>query len=138
MPDVATIQTNVSQVSVNVLQPDEVRVIEVDNPDVASIETNINQTSVLVTEGDQVSVTVTEPAVSIVEVSISSVPTLVETGVVGPQGPAGGGATALSQLSDVNVVNKVNKSVLVFDTISNKFVANDANTIGTITDGGNF
>lgn len=44
----------------------------------------------------------------------------------------------LASLTDVNVVNKVNKSVLVFDQTTNKFVANDVNTITTITDGGSF
>lgn len=101
-------------------------------PDVATIQTSIQQATVEVTEVDQV---------QIVEVSVSGSPVIVETGIVGPQGPpgaSGAAATSLSSLNDVNVVNKVNKSVLVYDQITDKFVANDANTISTITDGGNF
>lgn len=107
-------------------------------PDTATISTSVEQAVVNVTEVDQV---------QIVEVSIQGSPSVIETGVVGPQGPVGpmgppgtNGTehSTLASLDDVNVVNKVDKSVLVFDTLSNKFVANDANTISTITDGGNF
>lgn len=102
-------------------------------PDVATIQTNIEQVTVNVTEVDQV---------QIVEVSVNGSPEIIETGVVGPQGPTGptgpAGASSLSALTDVNVIGKVNKSVLVYDELSNKFVANDANTVATITDGGNF
>ena len=48
------------------------------------------------------------------------------------------GTTNLASLNDVNVVNKVDKSVLVYDQSTNKFVANDVNTVTSITDGGNF
>ena len=50
----------------------------------------------------------------------------------------GGGITALAQATDVNVSAKVDKSVLVYDSSAGKFVANDVNTIITLTDGGNF
>lgn len=102
-------------------------------PDVATIQTSIQQATVNVTEVDQV---------QIVEVSVSGSPVIIETGVVGPQGPPGTqgppGASSLSSLTDVNVTGKVNKSVLVYDELSDKFIANDANTVATITDGGNF
>jgi hypothetical protein len=102
-------------------------------PDTATISTSVVQAVVNVTEDDQV---------QIVEVSVQGAPVTIETGVIGPQGPQGPqgetGASALSDLTDVNVVNKVDKSVLVFDEITNQFIANDANTITTITDGGNF
>jgi hypothetical protein len=46
--------------------------------------------------------------------------------------------TNLGDLNDVDTGNKVEKSVLIYDQTSGKFVANDVNTILTITDGGNF
>jgi hypothetical protein len=46
--------------------------------------------------------------------------------------------TNLGDLNDVNTNDKVEKSVLTYDQTSGKFVANDVNTILTITDGGNF
>lgn len=64
------------------------------------------------------------------------------TGVEGPTGPIGAtgaaGVTTLSALTDVNVSAKVDKSILVWDDTTGKFVANDTNTVVTITDGGNF
>jgi hypothetical protein len=81
----------------------------------------------------------------VVEVTIVDSPQVIEVGVIGPQGPQGAagpagpaGSTTLSELTDVNVIAKVNKSVLVYDQLTDKFVANDVNTITTITDGGNF
>lgn len=50
----------------------------------------------------------------------------------------GAGVFNLASLNDVNVVNKVNKSVLIYDEATDKFIADDANTITTITDGGSF
>lgn len=48
------------------------------------------------------------------------------------------GITALAQATDVNVASKVDKSVLVYDASTDKFVANNVNTVITLTDGGNF
>ena len=83
--------------------------------------------------------------VAAVEVGADPVVEIVELGVVGAQGPQGiqgiqgiPGPSTLSGLTDVNVLSKVDKSVLVFDQGSNKFVANDVNTVLTIADGGNF
>lgn len=50
----------------------------------------------------------------------------------------GTGITLLSDLSDVNTTSKVDKSVLVWNEDTEKFTANDLNTIITITDGGSF
>lgn len=96
-------------------------------PDVVTIQTTTSQATVDVTEVGEVQV---------VEVSVSESPGIIEIGVIGPQGPPG--AVVLGDLDDVNVIGKVDKSVLVYDSSTDCFVASDANTITTITDGGNF
>jgi len=48
------------------------------------------------------------------------------------------GITQLAQATDVDVSAKTDKSVLVYDQSAGKFVANSANTVITLTDGGNF
>ena len=70
---------------------------------------------------------------------------LIEPGPQGPAGPAGAtgatgaaGASHLANLLDVNVTAKVNNSVLYYNQASEKFIADDINTVVTITDGGNF
>lgn len=84
-------------------------------------------------------------AVPVVDISVDATPDVVEVGVIGPQGPQGPqgiqgapGTSLLSALNDVNVTAKVNNSVLYYDQTVDKFVANDINTITTLTDGGNF
>lgn len=81
----------------------------------------------------------------IVSVNVIAPPEIIEVGILGPQGPQGiqgpvgpVGSSTLANLTDVNVAAKVDKSVLYFDQTSSKFVANDVNTIVTLTDGGNF
>lgn len=61
-------------------------------------------------------------------------------GIQGPPGPSGsgGGSTTLVALTDVDAVNRVDGSVLVYKTGPAKFVADDINTVTTLTDGGNF
>lgn len=88
-----------------------------------------------------VNVTVTEGDIVQVDVTVSSANAQVETGVVGPQGPQGlpgGGATTLAALEDVNISQKIDKSILYYNQSSGKFVANEINTLITLTDGGNF
>lgn len=48
------------------------------------------------------------------------------------------GKYALGELSDVNTIGKIDQSVLTYDQSTGTFVANDVNTVITITDGGNF
>lgn len=61
------------------------------------------------------------------------------TGATGSQGATGAaGASHLANLLDVNVTAKVNNSVLYYNQASEKFIADDINTVVTITDGGNF
>lgn len=93
---------------------------------------------------ESVAVVVNPTEVS-VGVDVNAQPQVVEIGVIGPQGPQGPigpvgppGSNTLANLTDVNVNAKVNNSVLYYDQSSSKFVANDVNTIVTITDGGNF
>ena len=90
---------------------------------------------------ESVAVVVNETEVS-VELDVSAPPQVVEVGVIGPQGPIGpagpAGSNTLANLTDVNVAAKVDNSVLYYNQTSDKFVANDVNTIITITDGGNF
>ena len=58
---------------------------------------------------------------------------------MGPQGPIGpAGPSHFADLLDVNVAAKVNNSVLYYNQTSAKFVADDVNTVVTLTDGGNF
>lgn len=90
-------------------------------------------------------ITVDEGDNAIINIGLEPIPQIVEVGGVGAQGPQGiqgiqgiQGVSTLSGLTDVNVSSKVDKSVLVFDQGSNKFVANDVNTVLTIADGGNF
>ena len=45
---------------------------------------------------------------------------------------------ALSGMSDVNLGSKTNGSVLFYDSVSQKFVANSSFTIVSLMDGGNF
>lgn len=105
-------------------------------------QVEINETTGIATVA--VSTTVAEVIVDdqatppVVQVVASSAPQIIEIGVVGPQGPPGGGSSSLSDLTDVNIAAKVDKSILVYDQSSQKFIANDVNTIVTITDGGNF
>lgn len=77
-----------------------------------------------------------------VEVTLVEQPSVIEVGIIGPQGPAGPagpvGATTLAALTDVDITNKVDNSVLYYNQTSSKFLADDINTIITITDGGNF
>lgn len=73
---------------------------------------------------------------SIVTVTVASQPQIIEVGVIGPQGPPG--PSSLTGLTDVNVAAKVDKSILYYDQPSNKFIANEINTLITISDGGNF
>lgn len=64
---------------------------------------------------------------------------LIEPGPPGPAGPTGPtGASRFADLLDVNVTGKVDNSVLYYDQASEKFIADDINTVVTITDGGNF
>lgn len=65
---------------------------------------------------------------------------LIGPGIQGPPGPpgSGGGSTTLVALTDVDAVNRVDGSVLVYKTGPAKFVADDINTVTTLTDGGNF
>lgn len=46
--------------------------------------------------------------------------------------------TRLQDLTDVTSADKVDGSVLVYDSATSKFVADDVNTKLTLTDGGNF
>ena len=50
----------------------------------------------------------------------------------------GGGSSTLADLTDVDTTLKVNASVLYYKSSVSKFVADDVNTIITLTDGGNF
>lgn len=60
-------------------------------------------------------------------------------GVTGPQGVTGAtGASHFADLLDVNVTGKVDSSVVYYDETSEKFLADDINTVVTLTDGGNF
>lgn len=101
--------------------------------DTAIIQTSTSQAVVSVNEIDEV---------QIVEVSVSSAPVIVETGIVGPQGPQGpkgpDGYLRLEQMEDVNVTGRVDKSVVVYNASENMFTVNSIHTIETITDGGNF
>lgn len=47
-------------------------------------------------------------------------------------------ANTLATLSDVDVSSRANGSTLVYNEISQKFVANSSTTILALTDGGNF
>lgn len=102
-------------------------------PDIATIQTSIDQAVVNVTEVDEV---------QIVEVSVSSDPVVIETGIVGPQGPQGDHGSAgyrnFRDLEDVNAINRVDRSVVVYDSGTGKFTVNAIHTIDTLTDGGNF
>lgn len=105
-------------------------------PETATIQTNTNQAVVSVTEVDEA---------QIIEVSVSSTPVIVETGVVGPQGPMGppgsggsGGSTKLVDMEDVDAINRVDKSIVVYNAGVNKFTVNAIHTLETVTDGGNF
>ena len=62
-------------------------------------------------------------------------------GPQGPPGPSGSSASGfgfLSTLQDVNVANKASNSVLYYDPVSDKFIADSIYTVLTLTDGGNF
>lgn len=90
---------------------------------------------------EEVAVAVSTVA-AVVDITVNATPQVIEVGISGPQGaqgPAGPvGASALAGLTDVNVAQKVNNSILYYDQTQDLFVANDINTIVTITDGGSF
>lgn len=96
-------------------------------------------TQIQVTEETAVAVSTTE---AVVDITVDATPQVIEVGIIGPQGPQGIqgpiGASTLSELTDVNVGQKVNNSILYYDQSADLFVANDVNTIITITDGGAF
>ena len=71
-----------------------------------------------------------------IDITYNDVNGTIEIEYVGGAGT--GGITQLSQASDVDVTGKVDKSLLVYDSSSSKFVANNVNTVITLTDGGNF
>jgi hypothetical protein len=86
-----------------------------------------------------------EPTPTVVEITVTEEPTVIEVGILGPQGPAGptgpagpAGSTTLAALTDVDITNKVDKSILVYNQDQSKFIADDANTLVTLTDGGSF
>lgn len=99
-------------------------------PDTAIIQTSTSQATVSVVEVGEV---------QIVEVSVGTTPTVIETGIVGPQGAKGSdGYLNLVQLEDVDADTRVDKSVLVYNAAQEKFVASPVWTVTTLTDGGNF
>ena len=87
---------------------------------------------ILETTGSEVTLEVVdEGQVEVVELLVQ--------GQMGPQGPIGpAGPSHFADLLDVNVAAKVNNSVLYYNQTSAKFVADDVNTVVTLTDGGNF
>jgi len=58
--------------------------------------------------------------------------TVIQVNTQGPQGPV----AALNFVFDGE--NKVDGSIPVFDSSTNKFIANSTNTVLTLVDGGNF
>lgn len=83
-------------------------------------------------------VIVTEVAEQTIEVVSPTAPLTVEVQTAGPQGPPLSEVLTLADLVDVDVTGKVASSVLYYDTTSGKWLANDINTVVTLTDGGNF
>lgn len=68
---------------------------------------------------------------------------LVDVVTVGPQGPAGsgtggGGSSTFSDLQDVDATLRQDQSVVYYNAASAKFKVDGANTILSLTDGGNF
>ena len=55
-----------------------------------------------------------------------------------PAPSTGGSGLTLAALTDVNVTSRVDKSVLYFDTASSKWRGDSDQTVGTLTDFGNF
>ena len=62
----------------------------------------------------------------------------VEVATTGPQGPPGEAASLLRELKDVDVGGRANGSILYFDGLRDKFVADSIETKINLTDGGNF
>lgn len=63
-----------------------------------------------------------------------------ETGPTGPMGPTGPTAEIgyLGDLVDVDTLGKIDGSVLYYNNLEAKFLADDINTLISLTDGGNF
>ena len=59
-------------------------------------------------------------------------------GPIGPTGPQGPPLEDIGEIGNVNDSGRVDKSVFYFDALSNKWVADDTNTLESITDGGSF
>lgn len=89
----------------------------------------------------EVNVTESESSIT-VQISATQEPEIIQVGIIGPQGPQGiqglPGSTSLEELEDVDISLKVPNSVLYYKQSQGKFVADDVNTIITLTDGGNF
>lgn len=84
-------------------------------------------------------ITVTETCQVVVGQTETQVVEVVTAGPQGPPGPTGPpGSTTLAALTDVDVTQKTEASVLYYKTTAGKFVADDINTLTTLTDGGNF
>lgn len=98
--------------------------------------------SALPTTSNQVLIAVVDGAEPSLVLSVPAQPITVEVITPGPQGPAGvqgeAGSNRLDALEDVAVANRVNQSVLFYDAASGKWIGNDANTIVSLTDGGNY
>lgn len=102
-------------------------------PEIFIVEAS--QPSVEINAGVNVELQVVEPApASVLEVSVPG-----PQGPTGPEGPTGPpGPSSLSGLDDVDLSGKTNGSVLYYSAAIGKVVADDINTLVTLTDGGNF
>lgn len=98
-----------------------------------------------------VNVSVQATAAVVIRAGEPSSITLKTNGVTGPQGPRGEpgvpgppgpppdlSGLRLEDLSDIDITRRVDESILCFDASRDLFVANDINTLVTLTDGGNF
>lgn len=97
-----------------------------------------NQVTVTGSTPNSVLVVKEEPVA--LEVSQPASPQVVVVAARGPQGPTGPAVSdiKLSDLTDVETSGKTEGSVLYFDSGAAKFLADDVNTLFTLSDGGNF
>lgn len=82
-------------------------------------------------------VVITETAVSVLELTASTAPAVVQVVAQGPQGPASLNGT-LVDLADVQASGKIDRSLLYYDAGTGLFKADATVTTTTLTDGGNF
>jgi hypothetical protein len=86
----------------------------------------------------QAEITITEENGAITAITTPASPGVITAYTEGPQGAPGAAIASIGQIPDVDTSAVSDGSVLVYDSSSSKFKANNVWTTSTLSDGGNF